>query len=190
MLNKFNFKIISQVSFLAASCFIGSVFAFGTAAYNQENSLGSVHTGKATTPISLWSVTQQKQADYETKMKAEIKANPDSKAAYANLAVLYLANNKTLKAIDAYQEAINHDSENAKLFAGLSVAYLHQSKYSMAKAMAEQAMKIDPSMKHAIKIKEYIDAKEEVIAKASKIEAKPDDITHQSMPSDSIHKKN
>ena len=149
----------------------------------SQHTLTQAHSGIETQAKKpFWSEHQQKEAAYETKLLKTIKDNPQTKAAYANLANLYLANNKTKKAIKAYQEAINRDTGNARLFAGLSVAYLHQSKYSMAKAMAEQAIELDPEMKHAMKIKEYIIAKEEIIAQASKTEASmPEDVTHKKM---------
>ena len=127
----------------------------------------------------LWSEQEKAGADLEAKYLKQIKDNPDDKAAYANLANLYLLHNKTAKAIPAYQEAIIHDGENPKLFAALSIAYLHQSKFSMAKAMANQAILISPDMEQAKKIQQYIEAKEEVIAQAS--------APAVAMPSDDIH---
>ncbi|MFK5894871.1 MAG: tetratricopeptide repeat protein [Pseudomonadota bacterium] len=150
-----------------------------TQSYNALNSAHSELVSK--TPQPFWSEKQKKAAEYESKMLKAIKDDPENKKNYANLANLYLSNNKTKKAISAYQDAINHDTNNAKLFAAISIAYLHQSKYSMAKTMAEQAIKLDPEMKHAMKIKEYILAKEEVIAQ---VEQK------STMPIDSNHKKN
>jgi tetratricopeptide (TPR) repeat protein len=145
----------------------------------SQESLNAAHQGiNSKIPEPFWSAQQNKQADYEAKMLKGIKDNPQEKSNYANLANLYLANNKTRKAIKAYQEAIKHDSGNAKLFAGISIAYLHQSKYSMAKAMAEQAMELDPEMKHAKKIKEYIVAKEDVMSKTSQPQTMPKDSTH------------
>jgi len=130
----------------------------------------------------LWSDQQQGAADLEAKFLQQIQQNPDDKAAYANLANLYLIHNKTAKAVPAYQDAIIHDGENPKLFAALSIAYLHQSKYAMAKAMADQAVLISPDMAQAKKIQEYIAAKEEAIAQASaSTAAMPSDGAHGSM---------
>ena len=117
----------------------------------------------------LWSKDQVRQAELEKKYKDEITANPDNKKTYAYLAGLYLTNNKTLKAIDAYQDAITHDAENPKLFAAISIAYLHQSKFAMAKAMADEALRLDPELKQVEKISEYIVAKQEAIKAASKV---------------------
>ncbi len=84
---------------------------------------------------------------------------------------MYLTNNKNAKAIDAYQDAITHDPENPKLFAAISIAYLHQAKHDMAKAMADHALKLDPKMTEVKKINEYIIAKQEAIEIASKVPA-------------------
>jgi len=130
------------------------------------------HTGVASGKDQpLWTKEQQKQAALEKKYKQDIANDPDNKKNYAYLAGLYLANNKSAKAIDAYQEAIMHDPENPKLFAAMSIAYLHQSKFSMAKAMADQALKIDPDLKSVNKINEYIVAKEAAIEAASSVPA-------------------
>lgn len=119
----------------------------------------------------FWSKDQTKQAELEKKYQAEIEANPDNKKTYAYLAGLYLTNNKTTKAIDAYQDAITHDAENPKLFAALSIAYLHHAKYDMAKAMADEALRLNPKLTSVSKINEYIVAKKDAIEAASKIPA-------------------
>jgi tetratricopeptide (TPR) repeat protein len=69
------------------------------------------------------------------------------------------------------------------LFAGLSIAYLHQSKFNMAKAMADEALRLNPEMKQAEKLNEYIDAKLEAMEQAENAPAealgkKPDDAMH------------
>jgi len=171
------------VSLLIIPCLLSSVVTAeipATAQYQLASAkttydaMNTAHNGlESTTTQPFWSAKQKKAAEYENKMLQAIKDDPKNKNNYANLANLYLSNNKTLEAIGAYQDAINHNPENPKLFAALSIAYLHQSKYSMAKAMAEQAIKLDPEMKHAMKIKEYILAKEEVISQASMKSAKP-----------------
>jgi len=119
----------------------------------------------------FWSEKQKKQAEMETKYKEAIAKNPDDKENYKFLAGLYLTNNKTLKAIHAYQDAITHDSENPKLFAAISIAYLHQSKYNMAKSMADEALRLNPKMEGVGKINEYVEAKLAAIEEASKAPA-------------------
>ncbi len=117
----------------------------------------------------FWSKEQAKQAELEKKYKKDIADNPDNKKNYAYLAGLYISNNKNLKAIEAYQDAITHDAENPKLFAALSIAYLHNGKYSMAQSMATEALRIDPKLKGVEKINEYVIAKQEAIEAASKV---------------------
>ena len=58
------------------------------------------------------------------------------------------------------------DPGNARLFLGIAVAYLHQQAYGMAKAMVEQALKLDPNLANAKKLGEYVDAKQQLVAKA------------------------
>ena len=149
-----------------------SQLALADAAQDKQISAhaASAHTSSAENQ-PLWSKDQQKQAELEKKYQQAIANNPDNKKNYAYLAGLYLSSNKSARAIEAYQEAIIHDPENPKLFAALSIAYLHQSKFGMAKAMADQALKIDPSLKSVNKINEYIVAKEAVINAASKVPA-------------------
>lgn len=127
---------------------------------------------KAGKNVPFWTSAQSKQAALETKYKKAIAENPEDKKAYAFLAGLYLINNKNTKAIDAYQDAITYDAKNPKLFAALSIAYLHHSKYAMAKAMADQALKLDPKLTQVNKISEYITAKQDAIEAASKVQAK------------------
>lgn len=117
----------------------------------------------------FWSTEQTRQAELEKQYKKEIAENPDNKYTYTYLAGLYLTNNKTTQAIDAYQDAITHNPENPKLFAAISIAYLHQSKFSMARAMADEALRLDPSLTQVKKINEYIVAKEKSIQAAANI---------------------
>ena len=118
-----------------------------------------------------WSKDQVKQAKREQQYKAAISANPENKKNYAYLAGLYLANNKTSKALKVYQKAIIHDPENPKLFAAISIAYLHKARYGMAKAMADEALRLNPKMKGVEKINEYVDAKQKAIKAASQVPA-------------------
>ena len=132
---------------------------------NQQATVGG-HTN-----LQHWTQDQTKQAALEKEYKANILANPENKKTYAYLAGLYLSNNMSSKAINAYQEAIMHDPTNPKLFAAISIAYLHMAKYGMAKAMADQALKLDPKMTGVKKINEYVAAKQEAIESASKVDS-------------------
>lgn len=96
--------------------------------------------------------------DTEKKLQKIIEQSP-SKQAYIHLANLYMANNKNKKAISSYQQATLLDPTDARLFTSMSVAYLHLGFYSMSKAMAEQALELEPALGHANKIIKYIDKK-------------------------------
>lgn len=143
--------------------------AIDMSAANQAHA--SIKAGDKKEDQPFWSKDQVKQSELEKKYKAEIAKNPDNKSMYAYLAGLYLTNNKTTKAIDAYQDAITHDAKNPKLFAALSIAYLHHSKYDMASIMATEALRLNPELTGAKKINEYVTAKKEAIELAAKIPA-------------------
>ena len=163
----------------------------------------SIETGdKKEQPF--WSAEQSKQAALEQKYKKAIAENSGDKKAYAYLAGLYLTNNKTSKAIEAYQDAITQDAENPKLFAALSIAYLHHAKYDMASAMATEALRLDPKLSGVKKINDYVVTKKEAIEAATKVPAggskynMSGDAPHggvmpaavSTMPSDKLHKPN
>lgn len=163
------FKKIPLILFIAAF----SSFSFATEEQSQA------HLKEAG---ELWSKSKFDLA--EAEFKKALSENSESVKANTYYAGFLLTQNKTLEAIDVYKKAIMLDAKNPKTFAALSIAYLHQSKYQMAKAMADEALRLDPSMGSVKKINEYIDAKEEIIEQASKIPAvadgteKPNDATH------------
>jgi len=132
----------------------------------QKN--GALDSDTQKSAAVLWTSTEQQQAELEKKIKEQIAQNPDQKEQYVRLAGLYLSNGKTARAIKAYQEAIIHDPDNPRLFAAISIAYLHQSKYSMSRAMANEALRLNPELSQVKKINEYIDAKQAIINTASK----------------------
>ena len=133
-------------------------------------------------PVSQNKIKKQ-LALIEKNITAELVKNPDSKELTSKYAAILLAQNKITEAIPAYQAAIMANPSNAKLFAGLSVAYLHKANYKMAKAMADEALKLKPEMKQAAKINAYIDQKEKVLALAKQAKMadtaiKPQDAMH------------
>ncbi len=154
--------LISQATIVCANETSNTNIATDT--LNQAHT--AAHSSEAKNQ-PFWSEQQTKQAALEAKYKKQILEDPDNKKNYSYLAGLYLTNNKTTKAIDSYQDAITHDPENPKLFAGISIAYLHQAKFAMARAMADEALRLDPSLTQVSKINEYIIAKEEAIKAAS-----------------------
>ncbi len=101
-------------------------------------------------------------------LEKNIENASNNKASVVSLASLYLQNNKNSKAIETYQQAILLDPTDAKLFAAISIAYLHNKHYKMAKAMIEQALILDPNLKQATKLISYIDKKQAKLAELRK----------------------
>lgn len=95
----------------------------------------------------------------EQQFKQAIDADPGSLAAHKQLAALYMSQNKNQQAIEAYQAAITLQPDNASLFVGICLAYLHEGSFSASQAMCSQALKLDPEMENARKLQSYIDAK-------------------------------
>jgi tetratricopeptide (TPR) repeat protein len=114
---------------------------------------------------TLWS--EGKFSEAETSFKKALEGEPASSVAHERLANLYLTQNKTSEAIEEFQNAINDDPENANLFIGIAIAYLHKQYYQMADAMVNRAMQLNPDLTNAQKLKQYIDAKKEVIEQAN-----------------------
>jgi len=115
-----------------------------------------------------WSEQKMEQAELDFRKAIDLDYN--SARAHAILAGLLHTLNRGDEAIEEYQTAITLDSENAKLFIALSIAYLHQQSYAMAAAMADEAVRLDPEMANANKLVEYIDAKQDVVKAASATE--------------------
>lgn len=171
---------------LNTALFSIAIVSFSLNAYAEDKVEKQPEANKATTatttvaataPVSaeqaifkeadqLWAAKKIDEAIVE--YKKIIKEKPDNKLAYQRLASIYLLNNKAKDAIPAYQNAIIHDPENPKLFASMSIAYLHLGQYSMAKAMANEAVTLDPSMNNAKKIISYADKKVEMLEQAAK----------------------
>jgi tetratricopeptide (TPR) repeat protein len=93
------------------------------------------------------------------KYREAIEQAPNAMG-YTKLGSLMMSQNNTAEAIAAYQEAIQLDAENPKLFMALAIAYLHRSEFSKASAMTEQAMRLDPDMKNARDMQNYLSEKQ------------------------------
>ncbi len=150
-------------------------FSLTALAENKVEKASQTNSGNIATEQIIFKKADQLWADKKIdeaiiEYKKIIKENPKNKLAYQRLASIYLLNNKAKDAIPAYQDAIMHDPENPKLFASMSIAYLHLGQYSMAKAMANEAITLDPSMENAKKIISYADKKVEVLEQAAKSE--------------------
>jgi len=122
-----------------------------------------------------WSEQNMEQA--EKHFRKAIQINPDSSQAHAVLAGLLQTMNRGREAIDEYQTAITLDPENPRLYVALSISYLHQQRYGMAQAVANEALRLDPEMANAKKLVEYIGAKEEVLKSAANV-----DLSDQARP--------
>jgi tetratricopeptide (TPR) repeat protein len=114
---------------------------------------------------NFWSEAKLDKAEIE--FKKAIDSSPDSSFAHERLANLYLTMNKSADAVEEFQHAIMLDAENPKLFIGISIAYLHQKYYQMAQAMASRALELDPDLQNAQKLKQYIDAKQNLVSQAN-----------------------
>lgn len=108
----------------------------------------------------------KKYDEAEQAYRKAVAAEPESVKAHERLAAFYLSRQRAAEAVPEYQAAIMADPENPRLFLGLSIAYLHQHSYGMAKAMADRALELDPSLKNVAKLQQYIDAKQKVLARA------------------------
>lgn len=102
----------------------------------------------------------------EAQFRQAIKLNPDVAKPYARLAALLLTQNNNIAAIETYKTAITKDPENADLFVGLALAYLHQQSYSLANAMVNQALQLNPELENAQKMQEYIQKKRALLQQA------------------------
>ncbi|MEE9446968.1 MAG: hypothetical protein V3V09_03360 [Arenicellales bacterium] len=127
-------------------------------------------------------IAKAKIDDYEKSLRDIALNNPDSAQAKSRLAGFLLSQNKASESIPFYQEAITLAPDNPKLFAAISVAYLHQARYKMAKAMADEALRLAPEMSQAKKLNEYIEAKQEVLEMVEKAAT-----TDQLTPNDGLH---
>lgn len=102
----------------------------------------------------------------EADLEAQIAAHPEDAAAYQRLAAFYLGRHRAREAIAAYQEAIQRDPENPRLFVGIAIAYLHRQAHAQAKAMIDRALELDPGLANARKLDAYLAAKRKTLAEA------------------------
>jgi tetratricopeptide (TPR) repeat protein len=147
---------ISKIALFAVSLFLAASTSSATAdTYSDFIEQGN----------KFWNENMLDAAEKSFRQAAE--QVPEHADAYERLANLYLVSNRIADSIPLFKHAIMLDPENAKLFAGLSLAYLHQQEYSKANAMANQAKVLDPTLTHADKLIEYIALKQAVMAQAA-----------------------
>lgn len=109
----------------------------------------------------------QERGQTEQALRLAVAQSSDAastSAANAQLAAFLMSDNRNQEAIEAYQSAIMASPEQASLFVGIAIAYLHEGSYSSAQAMAAQALALDPDLDGAKKLALYIDKKQELLA--------------------------
>lgn len=124
-------------------------------------------TGELLTQANTaWKAGRFDQA--EDAFKQAVALAPESSEPYARLGAFYLSRHRAGEAIGQFQDAITHDPQNAKLFVGLAIAYLHQQSYGMAQEMVARALELNPKLANARKLGEYVTAKQQLLAKVHK----------------------
>lgn len=173
-----NISKVIAISLISMSSFVSYA---GTTAIASEAKVEKKEVSSSNPSESQEKIKKQLSL-IEEKIKEALSKSPKDKELLAKYAAILLAQNKTSEAIPAYQNAIMADPSNAKLFASLSIVYLHHANYKMAKVMAEEALRLKPKMTQANKINAYIDQKVKVLelAKQAKVVSgvAPKDATH------------
>jgi len=80
----------------------------------------------------------------ETLQQA-VQANPRSSLAYTRLGGAQILSQDYAAGIDSFKQAIGLDANNADAFVGMAIAYIHGTRYPLARAALEQAKSIDPA---------------------------------------------
>ena len=76
-----------------------------------------------------------------------VAADPRSVEARMKLGGLLLSSSDHAAAIQTYQRTISLDSNNAKAWMGLGLAYLHTGQRELSRAAFDEAIRLDPSRK-------------------------------------------
>jgi Flp pilus assembly protein TadD len=79
-----------------------------------------------------------------------IQLAPDSSLAYTRLGGMQLLQRDYSSGIKNFQQAIMLDGQNADAFIGLSVAYLHLGRYSLAREALKEASRLGPDKQQEI----------------------------------------
>lgn len=74
-----------------------------------------------------------------------VEEDPSSSVAHTRLGGALLLNQDYEGAIPQFQDAISADANNTEAFVGMAMAYLHTSRYQLAKAALAETKRIDPS---------------------------------------------
>jgi tetratricopeptide (TPR) repeat protein len=100
----------------------------------------------------------------ESKFREAAAMDGGAAVGNAQLANFLMSENRNQEAIEAYQAAIMASPEEPGLFLGIAVAFLHEGHYGSANAMVAQALALNPELKNAKKLAEYIEKKEQQLA--------------------------
>ena len=103
-------------------------------------------------------------AQAEKKFREAAVLDGGAAAGNAQLANFLMSQNRNKEAIEAYQAAIMASPEESGLFLGMAVAFLHEGRYQSANAMVAQALALNPDLKNAKKLAEYIEKKQQQLA--------------------------
>jgi tetratricopeptide (TPR) repeat protein len=104
-----------------------------------------------------WKAGKMKQAE-QSYLQA-LKLNEKSLAIHLKLGALYLNQHRLKESIYYFQRALSLDTNNAKLFTILGIAYWHNGAYSLAQATFQQALKIGANQQEAKKLLKRINKK-------------------------------
>ena len=104
------------------------------------------------------SLIQQAQAKSEAGdlqaandlLSQAVQLAPDSSLAYTRLGGVQLLRQDYASGIKFFQQAIMLDAGNADAFIGLSVAYLHLGRYSLAREALKEASRLGPEKQQEI----------------------------------------
>ncbi len=77
-------------------------------------------------------------------------AEPRSVGAHMKVAGLHLYRQEFKAGIEAYQQTIGLDANNAKAWLGLGFAYLHTGKNELSLAAFNEAIRVDPGNKEKL----------------------------------------
>lgn len=105
-----------------------------------------------------WSQGHPEQA-IKTYEKA-VNTDPKSIESHMKLAGVLLATQNFDSAIRTYQKVLGLNSNNAKAFIGMGIAYLHGGGYDLAKAAFDEAVRLEPARKSQLaEVTAYVDKK-------------------------------
>jgi len=104
-----------------------------------------------------WQAGEKTQAEQSYQLALE--SNEQSVPAHLKLGVIYLAQLRFAESISHLQRVIGLDTDNAKAFAILGIAYWHRGDHALAQAALKEATRLDPQLDSAKKLLALINEK-------------------------------